>query len=172
MIESGDAAPAIEAPIVTPEAAAGKRGEYTADDVGEFVLADALADGPVVLAFFPGVFSRTCTEELCRMRDWWTDLGDLEASVYGVSVDPPFPQLAFLDAYDVSFPLLSGFSNDVAADYGVRREEGPLRGIAERAAFVIAPDRTVVYDWLVTDPQIFPDLDAIQAALAEAGAPA
>lgn len=168
MIEAGDTAPAIEAPMATPAAAAGKRGEYTADDVEEFALADALAGGPVVLAFFPGVFSRTCTEELCRMGDWWDDLGGLPASVYGVSVDPPFPQLAFLDAYDVPIPLISGFNTGVVADYGVRREEGLLRGIAERAVFVIDPEGTVRYDWLVTEPQVFPDLEAIREAVAAA----
>ncbi len=168
MVETGDAAPEFTVPMSTPEAAAGRRGSYTSADVEAFTLADALAEGPVALAFFPGVFSRTCTEELCEMRDWREELTALDAAVYGVSVDPPFPQLAFIDEYDLSYPLLSAFNSSVAADYGVRREEGLLRGVTERAVFVIEPSGTVVYDWLVTEPQVFPDLDAIGDALADA----
>ncbi|WP_254536029.1 redoxin domain-containing protein [Halomarina litorea] len=168
MVEIGDAAPQFTAPMATPEAAAGKRGSYTSGDVEAFSLAEALDDGPVVLAFFPGVFSRTCTEELCEVRDWRDALTGLDAQVYGVSVDPPFPQLAFVDEYDLSYPLLSAFNNDVAADYGVRREAGILRGVTERSVFVVDPSGTVVYDWVVTEPQVFPDLDAVESALADA----
>lgn len=168
MVQTGDAAPEFTAPMATPDAAAGRRGSYTSEDVATFSLSDALDDGSVVLAFFPGVFSRTCTEELCQMGDWWGDLADLDAGVYGVSVDPPFPQLAFVDEYDITFPLLSGFNNGVVADYGVRRESGVLRGVSERAVFVVDPSGTVVYDWVVTEPQVFPELDAIEAALADA----
>jgi peroxiredoxin len=165
MVDTGDAAPRFSAPMATPDAASGGRGSYTSDDVARFSLRDALDDGPVVLAFFPGVFSRTCTEELCRLGDWWDDLATLDVAVYGVSVDPPFPQLAFVDEYDLDFPLLSGFNGDVVDEYGVRREEGLLRGLSERAVFVVDTTGTVVYDWVVTEPQVFPDLAAIESAI-------
>lgn len=172
MPTESDPAPRFSAPMATPEAANGSSGEFTAEDVTTFDLEEALADGPVVLAFFPGVFSRTCTQELCSMRDWWTDLADLDAAVYGVSADTPFSQLAFIDEYDVNFPLLSGFNNDVIADYGLRREEGILEGVSERAVFVIAPDGEVVYRWVVYEPLVFPDTDEIEAAISEIGRPA
>jgi glutaredoxin-dependent peroxiredoxin len=161
-------APRFETPVATPEAAVGRSGEYTSKDVSTVTLDEALAGGPVVLAFFPGVYSRTCTEELCAMRDWWDDLASLDATVYGVSADTPFSQLAFIDAYDISFPLLSGFGNDVIERYGVCREEGVLAGIAERAVFVIAPDGTVAYRWVVYEPQILPDTDAIEEHVEDA----
>lgn len=168
MLEAGDAAPAFEAPMATPENAAGKSGEFTSEEVEPFALEDALAEGPVALAFFPGAFSRTCTREMCQMRDWWSELADLPGSVYGVSADPPFPQLAFVDAYDLSFPLLSTFNNDVLGEYGVRVEEGILRGIARRSVFVLAPDRTVEYAWATEESLTFPDLEAMAAALESA----
>lgn len=165
MLEAGDTAPAFEAPMATPENAAGKSGEFTAEDVEPFALADALEEGAVVLAFFPGVFSRTCTREMCQIRDWWSDLADLPGSVYGVSADPPFPQLAFVDEYDLSFPLLSTFNNSVLEDFGVRADDGLLRGIARRSAFVVAPDRAVEYAWATEEPLTFPDLNAIATAM-------
>lgn len=168
MVEEGDRAPAFTAPMVTPAAAAGRSGEYTGDDIESFSLDEALAVGPVVLAFFPGVFSRTCTQELCEFRDWRSDLGDIDAQVFGVSVDAPFPQLAFIDEYDLNYPLLSGFNNDVIERYGVRHDEGLLEGISHRSVFVVDPDGTVVYRWVVYEPQVFPDLDEIRAAVESA----
>jgi peroxiredoxin len=151
--------------MATPEAAAGSSGEYTSADVSTFGLEDALSSGPVVLAFFPGVFSRTCTRELCSIRDWWADLDGLDAAVYGVSADTPFSQLAFVDAYDLTFPLLSGFNNDVIGEYGVRQDEGLLEGIADRAIFVIAPGGEIAYRWVVYEPLVLPETDEIEAAI-------
>lgn len=167
MVEEGDTAPDFTAPMVGPETA-DDPGEYTGDDITAFTLSDAIADGPVVLAFFPGVFSRTCTRELCQMRDWLPELGELNAQVYGVSVDSPWSQLAFINEYGLNFPLLSGFNNDVIAQFGVRRDDGLLAGIAARSVFVIAPDRRVVYKWVVYEPLVFPDFDEIEQAIEEA----
>lgn len=170
MLQQGDRAPTFTAPMATPEAAnASESGEYTSEDVGTFDLTAALADGPVVLAFFPGVFSRTCTREMCEFRDWLTEVGGLNAAVYGVSADPPWPQLAFIERYGLGFPLVSGFNNDVIERYGVRSDDGVLAGIAQRSVFVLAPDRTVEYAWRATEPLTFPDLDAIEGAVAAAG---
>ena len=168
MVEIGDRAPLVTAPMATPEHA-GHRGEYTAEHVEPFDLGVALESGPVVLAFFPGVHSRTCTEELCHLRDWHRGLADLDAGVYGVSVDTPWSQLAFIDEHDLSYPLVSAFESDVLTEYGLRREEGPLAGIAERAVFVVDTDWSVTYRWVVREPQVFPDLGAVADAVAEAG---
>lgn len=169
MLEEGDDAPEVTAPMATPDAAASTdRGSYTGDDVAEFSLEDALDEGPVVLAFYPGVFSRTCTEELCDLHDWKADLADLDAQLYGVSVDAPWPLLAFIDEYDIGYPLVSGFNNDVIRDFGVRWPDGLLAGIATRAVFVVDPDGTVSYTWEASEEQRFPDTEAIEAAIAEA----
>ncbi|MDY6818379.1 MAG: redoxin domain-containing protein [Halobacteriales archaeon] len=168
MVKEWDRAPDFTAPIARPEAAAGRRGEYTGEDVGSFTLSDRLVYGPVVLAFFPGVYSRTCTQELCDVRDWHDTLGDLDAQVYGVSADTPFSQLAFIDEYDLNFPLVSGFNTDVIAAYGVRNDEGQLAGIANRSMFVIDEEQTVTYRWEVHEPLTFPDLDEIEEAVESA----
>lgn len=173
MISEGARAPPIEAAMATPDAAAGaERGSYTGDDVARFELGAALADGPVALAFFPGVFSRTCTRELCQLRDWIDELTGLDAAVYGVSADTPWSALAFIDEHGIGYPLVSGFNTDVIADYGLRRESGLLAGIADRAVVVVAPDRTVAYTWRATEPLTFPDLDELEAAIERAGAAA
>lgn len=159
-----DLAPDFTVPMARPENAGG-RGTYTADDVESFTLSDRLVYGPVVLAFFPGVYSRTCTDELTAIGEW-LDTGDgVEATLCGVSADTPWSQLAFLEEFDVPYPLLSGFNSDVIADYGVRREEGPLAGIANRAVFVIDEEQSVVYRWVVEEPGVLPDFDEIADAV-------
>lgn len=169
MVE-GDRAPAFTAPMATPEAAEGGSGEYTGDEVVAFSLEEALAEGPVALAFFPGVFSRTCTREMCQIRDWWGDFEEFDAGVYGVSADAPFPQLAFVDAYDLNFPLLSGFNNLVIDDYGMRVEEGLLAGIARRSVFVIDSVGIVRYRWTTDESLTYPDMNEVRAAVEEAKA--
>ena len=150
--------------MATPENA-GARGEYSADHVESFELEEALADGPVVLAFFPGIYSRTCTQELCAFRDWLSDLGELDAAVYGVSADTPWSQLAFIDEYGLPYPLLSGFNNTVIEDYGLRVDRGLFEGIARRAVFVIASDGTVVYRWQDDTPGVLPEMEEVEAAI-------
>lgn len=165
MVEESDTAPTFTAAMATPENASG-RGEYGPDAIDVFDLEEALAEGPVVLAFIPGVYSGTCTSELCAFRDWREEVGGLEAQVHGVSADTPWSQLAFIDEYGLQYPLISGFNNDVIEDYGLRVPEGPLAGISGRAVFVIDTDGTVAYKWAPEDPTSLPDIDEIEDALA------
>lgn len=167
MVSEWDRAPDVAAPMARPENANG-RGEYTREDVDSFVLSDRLVYGPIVLAFFPGVYSRTCTRELCDLRDWWDDFGDLDAQVYGASADTPWSQLAFVDEYDLTFPLVSGFNNTMLEDYGVRTGDGLLEGIARRAVFVIDEEQTVVYRWTPDDSGAIPETGELRDAIATA----
>ncbi len=163
MVREWDRAPDIHAPLARPENAAG-RGSYSGDDVETFTLSDRLVYGPVVLAFVPGVYSGLCTDELCEMRDWHDSLAELDAQVVGVSADTPWSQLAFIDEYDLNFPLVSGFNSDVIEEYGVRVEEGDLAGIASRSLFVIDEEGSVTYRW-DADPGELPDLENVRSAL-------
>ncbi|MFB6295732.1 MAG: redoxin domain-containing protein [Halobacteriales archaeon] len=163
MVREWDRAPDFTAPMARPENASG-RGDYGGDDIESFTLSDRLVYGPVVLAFFPGVYSGTCTDELCAMRDWYADLADLDAQVFGVSADTPWSQLAFIEEYDLTFPLLSGFNNDAIEEYGVRSEGGLLSGTADRSLFVVDEEQSVAYRW-DAEPGELPDLGEVKSAL-------
>ena len=133
-------------------------------DVGE-----RIGKRPVVLLFFPLAFSSVCTTEMCAMRDDWSQWGDLEADVFGISVDSPFVNAKFREENDIPFPLLSDFNKRVAADYGVLYDEFfGLHGVAKRSAFVIATDGTVVYQWVTEDAGVEPDYGAVREAVARA----
>jgi len=70
MVDAGDSAPDFTVPVAGGEA-------Y--NDIGQFTLSEALAEGPVVLAFVPAAFTSACTEELCAFRDGLARFVDLDA---------------------------------------------------------------------------------------------
>lgn len=125
-----------------------KRGETAPD----FTLADAhnvpctlstlLANGPVVLFFYPAAMTTGCTAETCHFRDLTSEFADVGAQPVGISPDEPAKQAQFSTKHAFDFPLLSDSDGTVAAQFGVRRKFGPL--LTRRQTFVIDTDRTVL----------------------------
>jgi peroxiredoxin len=157
MLESGDTAPTFTA----------TRGT---SDHESFDLGDALGDGPVVLAFFPGAFTPPCTNEMVAFQDRLDEFQAAGATILGVSADSPFSQGAFRDEHGIEFDLISDMSGEAIRDYGLEIDiaELGLHGIANRAVFVLDEDGTVTYSWVADDPTNEPDydelLDAVQTA--------
>jgi glutaredoxin-dependent peroxiredoxin len=121
---------------------------------------------PVVLLFFPLAFSSTCTQELCTIADDYSAWQDLGAQVFGISVDSPYVNVKFAEACKASFPILSDFNKEATVKYGVYREDlGGLRGVAERAVFVIDAKGQITYVWVGEHPGVFPPLDEVKGAL-------
>ena len=88
------------------------------------VTLSALRGRPVVLAFFPGAFSDTCTSELCTLRDSRSKFTAVNAQVLGISVDTFFTLKAFHDQQQFTFPLLCDFNKQVIrelADHTTQR---------------------------------------------------
>ena len=104
-------------------------------------LSDLLADGPVVLFFYPAAMTPGCTKEGCHFRDLATEFKEVGAQRVGISTDPVARQRRFADEHAFDFPLLSDESGEVATAYGVRRR---LITPVKRATFVIDTDRTVL----------------------------
>jgi peroxiredoxin Q/BCP len=65
-----------------------------------------------------------------------TELGELDANVYGVSVDDVSSQAKFVEKEELNFPLLSDPDAGVAKKFGVLSERMPM---ANRVTFVIDP---------------------------------
>lgn len=152
-IKQGDKAPGFTL--------AAKPGEEV--NVGEHIGKE-----PVVLLFFPLAYSPVCTEEMCSMRDNWSNWSSLDAKVFGLSVDSPFVTDKFRGDLDIPFPILSDFNKDVSAKYGALHEDlMGLKGVSKRAAFVIGPDGTVAYAWVSDDPKQMPDFDAVRNAVSQ-----
>jgi len=155
MVQQGEPAPEFTVP------------HTTAKDVDEFTLSDALGDGPVVLAFIPGAFTGVCTDEMCEFRDSLADFEELDAKVYGMSVDGPFSQQAFIQENDLNFPMLSDFDGDVIQEYGVVLDSlaGIYGPVSKRSIFVIDDDGNVSYRWVSDDPGVMPDIKEVREAV-------
>lgn len=112
------------------------------DQHGERVTLDGLlADGPLVVFFYPKAMSPGCTRESCHFRDLAGEFDELGARCVGISADSVDRQAKFDAKHGLGFPLLSDPDRVVARAFGVRRP-GPL--MSKRATFVIDTDRTVL----------------------------
>ena len=125
---------------------------------------------PVVLAFFPGAFSDTCTAELCTFRDAMGQFSRANAQVFGISVDTFFALKAFRDLQGYPFPLLSDFNKEVIRLYPVFNEDMiGLKGIAKRAVFVLDKDGVVRYREVLDDARNLPDYKKLYDAVTTLG---
>ncbi len=90
----------------------------------------------VALVFYPFAFSRTCTGELCEIRDNLGVFTDADVQVIGISCDPMHAQRVWSEAERYEFPLLSDFwpHGEVATLYGVFDDRF---GFARRGTFLI-----------------------------------
>ena len=130
-------------------------------------LSTALANGPVVLAFFPAAFSSVCQQELCSFRDSMADLSAAKAQVMGVSTDTFFTLKAWGDQQRFGFPLLSDYNKEVIRQYGVVNPDMiGLKEIAKRAVFVIDPAGIVRHQEVLEDARNEPDYGKVKAELA------
>jgi thioredoxin-dependent peroxiredoxin len=126
----------------------------TGDTVPEFELPDQtgtirsltslLADGPVVLFFYPAAMTPGCTKEACHFRDLAAEFAAAGGTRVGISTDPVAKQAKFADIQNFDYTLLSDADGKVAARFGVKRGLlGKLMPV-KRTTFVIDTDRTVL----------------------------
>ncbi|MER6332706.1 peroxiredoxin [Streptomyces sp. NPDC014983] len=105
-------------------------------------LGELLADGPVVLFFYPAALTPGCTAEACHFRDLAAEFAALGARPVGISGDGVDRQREFAGRHTLGMPLLSDADGAVRERFGVKR--GFTLAPTKRVTFVIAEDRTVV----------------------------
>ena len=121
-----------------------------------------------ILAFYPGAFTGVCTKEMCTFRDMYGELGKLNGTVVGISVDAPFAQKAFAEKNGLTFPLLCDFQREVVRKYGVVWNKlGGVEGYvsANRAIFVVDGQGKIIFKWVAPDPGTLPDFEAVRMSL-------
>ena len=133
-------------------------------------LSQQLSKGNVVLAFFPGAFSGTCTKEMCSFRDTMSNFTGVNATVLGISTDTFFTLKAWGDQQHFGFPLLSDYNKDVIRAYDVVNPDMiGLRNIAKRAVFVLDKGGVVRYREVLEDARNEPDYRKLNEALGTLG---
>ena len=122
----------------------------------------------IVLAFFVGAFTLTCTKEMCAFRDSMARLIDLKAQVVGVSVNDPFSNKGFAEKNRLPFPILSDYKREVIKTYGLELPDfAGLKGytVAKRSIFILDENGIVRYVWVSDNPAVEPNYEEIQKAL-------
>ena len=148
----GDAAPDFELP-------------WTGE--GDFKLSGHRGSW-VVLAFYPGDFTPTCTKQFCNYRDGRDDLDELGAEVVGISPQSVDSHLKFIDEHGLTVPLAADVDKRVARDYGVL---GP-GGFVRRAVFIVDPEGRIGYRKVALVGLGYEDAADLREALDEARAAA
>jgi peroxiredoxin len=124
----------------------------------------------VVLAFFVGAFTSTCTKEMCAFRDSMARLINLQAQVVGVSVNDPFSNKGFAEKNRLPFPILSDYKREVIKQYGLEYPDfAGLKGyiVAKRSIFILDKEGVVRYVWVSEDPAVEPNYQEIQEKITQ-----
>jgi peroxiredoxin len=121
----------------------------------------------VLLLFFPLAFTSVCTAELCSVRDNLARYNQLNAEVFGISVDSLHTLNRFKQDQHLNFRLLSDFNKEVSAEYGCLYDKFSfdMKGVSKRAAFVLDKNGIVKYAEVLENAGNQPDFSAIQHAL-------
>ena len=137
-----------------------------ADQDGNVVRLEDLRGQTTVLVFYPNDFSPVCTDQLNVYQEV---APELDAQLYGISVDSAWAHKAFQAHLGVSIPLLADFhpKGAVAKAYGVWVED---YGVSARALVMIGPDLRVVWSYASPSPLEIPGANLIFDALQQRAA--
>jgi peroxiredoxin len=121
----------------------------------------------VVLLFFPAAFTSTCTKELCQTRDELSFFGNLNAEVFGISVDMPFTLAKFRADNNLNFSLLSDFNKEAITAFGCKYDTWilGLKGVAKRSSFVIDKEGVIRFAEILENASDYPDFAGIKKTL-------
>ncbi len=132
------------------------------EDGREFTQADLLGI-TTVLVFYPFAFSPVCTDQLNLYEEMLDEFKARGATLYGVSCDAPYSQIAFREKLGVSIKQLSDFEPKGAAcrAFGVYHPGG----FPQRALVMTAPDAVVKWSYQAEHPGVLPGANLIFDAL-------
>ena len=98
------------------------------------------------------------------LRDRGAELRDAGVQPYGISRDSPWTHVAWTQALDLDFPLLSDWNAEATHGFGVAYEHRGLKDVSARSAFVIGTDGVVRGAWRYEAAEL-PDFDEILEAV-------
>ena len=105
-------------------------------------LSELLANGPVVLFFYPAAMTAGCTKESCHFRDLSAEFTAAGAQIVGISRDSVDKQNEFATKHSFGYPLLSDTDRSVATAFGLKRGILGMSPV-QRSTFVINADGTI-----------------------------
>ena len=125
-------------------------------------LKSLLADGPLILYFYPADFTPGCTKEACSFRDLHQELMKARLRVVGVSPQDVASHRRFADKYGLNFPLLADPDKVAVKAYDV---DGPLGISVRRGTYLIGKNGKIA-DSVLADLRIGAHEEFVRNALA------
>ena len=111
--------------------------ELADQDGRKHTLKALLADGPLILYFYPADFTPGCTKEACSFRDLHQELMKAKLRVVGVSPQDVASHRRFADEHSLNFPLLADPDKKAVKAYDL---DGPLGFGVRRGTYLIGTD--------------------------------
>jgi peroxiredoxin len=156
------------------------------DPDGNAVSSSALlADGPLVVSFYRGVWCPYCNMELQALEAAHPEFKRLGAKLVAISPQTPVNSRKSVRQNKLSFPILSDANNEVASAFGLKFalpdylvelykslkndlptfNGDPSWTLPTPGRFAIGPDRTIVYAEVNPDYTLRPEPEAMLPAL-------
>src|SRR5437762_4258499 len=97
------------------------------------------------------------------LRDRSEAFAEAGVHPYGISRDSSWTHIAWMQALDLNFPLLSDWNAEAVRGFGIAHEFRGLRDVAERSAFLVDRSGTVRGAWRYETAEV-PDFDELLSA--------
>ncbi len=109
----------------------------------------------LVLYFYPKDNTPGCTKEACAFRDGFKKFKAAGVYILGCSVDSAQSHAAFIQKYNLPFPLLLDPDKKIATAYGAANGI-PILGLNRRITFVIDEQGKIIKVYPAVDPSTNP----------------
>jgi peroxiredoxin len=97
------------------------------------------------------------------LRDRGREFSEAGVRVLGISRDSPWTHIAWAQALDLDFPLLSDWNAEAVHGFGIAQQHRGMRDVATRSAFLIDTGGTVRGAWRYETTEV-PDVDELVSA--------
>ena len=97
------------------------------------------------------------------LRDRRADFDEVGVQPVGISRDSPWCHIAWTQALDLNFGLLSDFNGEAARAMGIAFEFRGLRDVSQRSAFLADESGTIRGAWSYDTGEV-PDVDVLLEA--------
>jgi peroxiredoxin Q/BCP len=122
-------------------------------------------DRGVILAFYPGDFTPTCTRQFCSYRDDGDRIEALGVQMLGISPQSVESHERFTEQHGLTVPLLSDPDKVIARSYGVM---GPM-GLVRRSIFLVDGEGVLRHCHVALFGLTYQDVGALERAVGELG---